>query len=98
MIRVDLSHRYNKTETHTHTQTENRTTNLELLSELERKAPLSQLLAPLATQVRVADHRVLISMGVETSVEVQPNLLLAGANIHGKTVAEAEALIWLLVS
>lgn len=97
MIRVDLSHRYNKTETHTHTD-RHRTTNLELLSELERKAPLSQLLAPLATQVRVADHRVLISMGVETSVEVQPNLLLAGANIHGKTVAEAEALIWLLVS
>lgn len=60
------------------------TSHLELHSLLERKASLTVLLTPAACLVRVADHCILISMGVKTRVDMQCNVLLIWADIHTK--------------
>lgn len=77
---------------HTH-----RTSHLELLSLLERKASLTVLLTPVASLVRVADHRVLVSVGVKTRVDMHGNLLLIWANIHCKATAQSNKNIYYIL-
>ncbi len=82
---------------HTH-----RTSHLEILSLLERKASLTVLLAPVASLVRVANYHILVSVGVKTRVDMHSNLLLIGANIHCKAAAQSnkkayDILIQLLI-
>jgi len=73
-----------KAHTHTHTHS----CHLELLSLVERKASLTILLAPAAVLVRVADHGILVSVGVETSVDVHRDVRLIRANVHCKAMAQ----------
>lgn len=65
-----------------------RTSHLELLSHLERKASVTDLLTPVASLVRVADHRPLVSMGVKTRVDMQSNVLIVWADVHCETAAQ----------
>lgn len=57
---------------------------LELLPLLEGEASLADLLAPAAALVRVAHHRVLVSVRVEARVDVQGEVRLTGADVHAK--------------
>lgn len=79
-----------------------RTSHLELLSLLERKASLTVLLTPVASLIRVADHHILIPVGIKAGVDMESDVLLIWANIHCKTAAQSNkktycVLIWLLV-
>lgn len=65
-------------------------TYLELLPLLEGETSLADLLAPAAPLVRVAHHRVLVSVRVEARVDVHGEVRLAGADVHAKAATTRE--------
>lgn len=77
-----IAHTCRQIHTHTH-----RSSHLELLSLVERKASLAVLLTPAAFLVRVADHSILVSVGIEARVDVHRDLRLIRADIDCKAVA-----------
>lgn len=80
------------------TVNKHRTPHLELLSLLERKASLTDLLTPVASLVRVADHHFHISMCIETWVDMQGDILVIWANIQCKTAARCHKRVFYISS